>query len=256
MLYPNDRTATLDAWAAIFTEDQPVLVKDLGPLGAPRERVQELAREALGPGFTEELRADLIDFYNLVRRVADWMGLYRSLRGFFWETDRARDRRESLGNRIYKAICGRQGHSWDAALAASLDFVALRGRRIGWLKRRRARHVLNVLGLEFVSALKDHRLLVSRMFSYGVTSIGDPGAQEPAPGLVAMQDYYLDAYGLVDYGYSWMTTVLWEAGNSHQEMLSTAFFELRDLEAALAKRGFRDFEPWIEHARPTESTAS
>ncbi|MDA3936937.1 MAG: hypothetical protein PF636_08830, partial [Actinomycetota bacterium] len=66
MLYPNPRTGTLDAWAVTAVDDWPVLVTEIWPMGRGDQRLQELVKEALGPGYTDELRADFVDFYNLV----------------------------------------------------------------------------------------------------------------------------------------------------------------------------------------------
>jgi hypothetical protein len=250
LLYPNPRTATLDAWAVIDADTLPMLVTELRPLGHGEDRVQALVREALGPGYTDELRADFIDFYNLVRRVADWMGLYRALRGDYWEPDRFRDWRQGVGDRIWKRATAKRMHSWDWMLAFALDFTGFRGRRVGWWKRRRAMQVLRILGLEFVGAVRDHRMLVSRLFLCTEERGGGLASVAPEAGRQAEQDYYHAAYGLYDYGYSWLTTVLWESGHGQPEMLDDAFFELRDLEASLAKRRFREFEPWIIYAKP------
>lgn len=256
MLYPNPQRGTLDAWAVLTHDDRKRLVTPLRSLGEHDNRLQALVREALGPGYTEDLRADLVDFYNLVRRVVEWIGLYRSLRGFYWEPDRFRAWRQRVGTAIYKKVCGTRIRSWDGALVTALDFLGLRGRRIGWLKRRRAARALNVLGLEFISAVHDHRLLVSKLFLCTERRNGEILSVEPSAGMEPEQDYYLEAYGLYDYGYSWMTTVLWESGRDQAEMVSDAMFALRELEHSLAAEGLRDRDPWIDWDRPIEDSAA
>jgi hypothetical protein len=198
----------------------------------------ELARDALGPGWSESLRADMVDFAAFVRRVAIWARLHSLMHGDYWESTPFREWRGNIGVELVARLHASERWTVYKAVRSLLVWAGFFGPRVSLLRRRRLLRVAEVLGGQFMMAMHNHRYLTAHL------THEDGGESNP--------DAFAEAYGFFAWDYMTLHEMLLEV-TAGLDFVDVDLPEIYQFEHGLAVTKVREWQPWLRmHDREAE----